>query len=138
MKPKDFFLKPEATLQKQYEALRIFYTGDLSAKEVAEKFDYSQGYFKKLRFEFSQNLKNGINPFFIKKKPGPKKRHTKQEVVDRIILLRKQNYSINDIKVVLDTENLNVSLETIDKILKADGFAPLPKRTREERKGCTG
>lgn len=133
MKPKNYFLNPKSAQQRQYEALRTFYITELSAEETAKKYNFSPAYFKKLRFEFSKNLKEGVNTFFLPKKPGPKKRLTNSETVDRIISLRKQNYSVNDIKVVLDTENRIVSLETIDKILKAEGFAPLPKRTRQER-----
>ncbi len=47
--------------------------------------------------------------------------------------MRKRNYSITDIKVLLDSKGKAVSLDTIDKVLKAEGFAPLPKRTRMER-----
>jgi hypothetical protein len=54
-------------------------------------------------------------------------------VVQRIVALRKRNFSITDIKSVLDAEQCCVSLDTIDRILKSEGFAPLPKRTRQQR-----
>lgn len=38
-----------------------------------------------------------------------------------------------DIKAILEAEGQHISLDTIDKILKVEGFAPLPKRTRKER-----
>ncbi len=75
----------------------------------------------------------GINPFFSKKKPGPKKRSTSNQTIELIVALRKRNYSITDIKVFLDSKGKAVSLDTIDKVLKSEGFAPLPKRTRMER-----
>ena len=133
MEPKNYFLNPKSSQHRQYEALRTFYLTDLSAEETAKKFNFSPAYFKKLRFEFSKNLREGKNIFFLPKKPGPKKRLTSNVIIDRITSLRKQNYSINDIKVVLDSEKRSVSLDTIDKILKEEGFAPLPKRTRQER-----
>ena len=101
MKPKNYFLNPKSAQQRQYEALRTFYISELSAEETAKKYNFSPAYFKKLRFEFSKNLKEGVNTFFLPKKPGPKKRLTNSETVERIISLRKQNYSVNDIKVVL-------------------------------------
>ena len=40
MEPKTFFLQPATITQKQYEALRIYYLENKTAKEVAEKFGY--------------------------------------------------------------------------------------------------
>jgi hypothetical protein len=40
--------------------------------------------------------------------------------------MRKQNYSITDIKANLHADSINLSLDTIDKILKDEGFSPLP------------
>jgi len=54
-------------------------------------------------------------------------------MVERIVAFRKKNYSIVDIKSALDAEGEKVALNTIDRILKAEGFAPLIKRTRKER-----
>ncbi len=133
MNSKDYFLHPSCATQRQYEALKEFYTTDLSAESAALKFGFKPTYFKKIRLEFAQKLKQGINPFFGEKKTGPKGRFTKDEIVNKIIELRKQNHSIQDIKVILASEGRSLSLDTIDKILKAEGFAPLPKRTRIER-----
>ena len=118
---------------KRYEALRAFYYEGVPAKVAALKSGYTQQYFKKIRNEFTQQLRNGINPFFSIQKTGPKKRATNTKTIDLIISYRKQNYSINDIKVALDAEGTNISIDTIDHILKDEGFAPLPKRTRQER-----
>ncbi len=137
MDPKDYFDNPTSPLQRHYEALKAFYKDGLSAEEAASKFDFSPTYFKKLRFEFAQQLRSGKNPFFAINKPGPKERTTSHEAMDRIIALRKQNHSILDIKVVLDSEGKKISLETIDQILKSEGFAPLPKRTRQQRLGIS-
>ena len=135
MKPKTFFLDPNNPIQQQYEALRTFYTEGVSASKAAAKFNYSELYFKKLRYEFNQTLKKGENIFFQRKKTGPKKRFTNREVIEEIISLRKQNHSINDIKGILESKDKKLALDTIDQILKSEGFAPLPKRTRNERAG---
>jgi len=133
MKPIDFFLKPSIPAQKQFEALRRFYVDKRTADEVARHFSFSPAYFKKLRYSFNQQLKNGQNPFFEVKKRGPKKYFTKMNIVEEIITLRKQNYSILDIKAALDAKERFVSPDTIDKILKKEGFERLPRRTRFER-----
>ena len=133
MDPIDYFKKPLLPDHRNYEALKAFYCDGLGSSETAEKYGLSPAYFKKLRHLFLQNLKKGINPFFSKKKPGPKKRSTSSQTIELIVALRKRNYSITDIKVFLDSKGKAVSLDTIDKVLKDEGFAPLPKRTRMER-----
>lgn len=133
MDTRDYFNIFVLPAQRQYEALRAFYCDGLCAANVADKFGFTPQYFKKIRLEFAQKLRDKIDPFFTIQKPGPKKRLTSNEVSDNIILLRKQNYSIVDIKVVLEAKEQKISLDTIDQILKSEGFAPLPKRTRKER-----
>ena len=133
MDTENFFLLPDTTAQKQYEALRAFYVEKLSADEAAKKFNFSTSYFKKLRYNFVKSIKQDHNPFFNINKPGPKKRFTDKYIIDDIVSLRKQNHSIQDIKIILEAKNYLLSLDTIDKILKSEGFAPLPKRTRKER-----
>lgn len=133
MDPKSFFLQPTSATQRQYEALKAFYIEGLSMESASVKFGFKVAYFRKLRFEFAKKLKQGLNFFFPERKTGPKGRSTSDETVAKIIALRKQNHSILDIKALLAAEGIVISLDTIDKILKAEGFAPLPKRTRLER-----
>ena len=134
MKPNEFFTKPITTAQRQYESLKSFYIDGLNANDAAKRYGFSHSYFKKLRYEFSKQINNSDeNPFFIKKKIGPKRRVTSGETIDSIIRLRKQNHSIQDIKSILSGLDISISLDTIDKILKSEGFAPLPKRTKRER-----
>lgn len=133
MDAKTFFRKPQFPIQRQYDALRTFYYDGLSAKDTATKFKFSEAYFKKLRVEFVKQLRSGENKFFSKAKSGPKQRRTSLVTINHIIDLRKQNHSISDIQALLCAEKISISLDTIYKILKADGFAPLPKRTKQER-----
>ena len=94
MKPIEFFKKPILPDHRNYEALKAYYCDGLGSVETAEKFGLSPTYFKKLRHIFLQNLKSGVNPFFAKKKPGPKKRTTSNQIIEHIVSLRKQNYAI--------------------------------------------
>lgn len=133
MKPKQFFSHPSCARQRQYEALKAFYHEGIAAAEVAARFGLAESYFKKLRSDFVRQLRAGGNPFFEQPKTGPKQRRSSDELVERIVALRKRNYAITDIKAALETKAQAPSLETIDRILKAEGFAPLPKRTRQQR-----
>ncbi len=130
---KTYFSQPTNPSQKKYEALRSFYLDKKPANQVAKQYGYSPEYFKKLRFIFATQIKKGQNPFFKPIKKGPKKRSTSDQIIDQIVDLRKQNHSINDIKAILESKDQKLSLETIDNILKEQGFAPLPRRTRKER-----
>jgi transposase len=133
MEPKEYFQKPAMPEHRHYEALKAYYCDGMKANDAAAKFGLSPKYFKKLRHLFLQKLKQGSYPFFSKKKTGPKKRRTDSETIELIVSLRKRNCSVSDIKVFLDSKGKKISIETIDRILKAEGFAPLPKRTRGER-----
>lgn len=126
-------MRPSIPTQKQYEALKAFYVEELSATEVAKKFQLSRSYFKKIQSILGRQIQNGVNPFFIERPLGPQKRRTKHDLIQRIVMLRKQNYAITDIQACLQADKENLSLNAIDQILKDEGFAPLLKRTRQER-----
>ena len=133
MSPKEYFKSPEKTLQRHYDGLRAYYHEGKSEADVAAMLDWTPQYFKKMRGEFVSTLKKGEDPFFAHKKKGPKGRRTPENLIEKVVLLRKRNYAIGDIRVALQAEGLNLSIASIDKTLKEQGFAPLPKRTREER-----
>ena len=134
MDPVDFFRNPNNTLHLQYEALRSFYVDKKTAREVAKLFGLQEPYFKKLRYLFQKNINAKSNPFFEEIKKGPKKRFTEDNSINMIISLRKKNHSVPDIQSILDSKGIKIALDTIDKILKAEGFASLPRRTHMERK----
>ena len=86
-----------------------------------------------MRSRFAQQVLMENNPFFQTGKTGPKKRFTDQILIEKIVMLRKQNHSIQDIKMLLKSEGHIISLEALDDILKSEGFSPLPRRTRQEK-----
>jgi hypothetical protein len=128
-----YFNKPRSTQQCHYEALRAFYVDEEDSAEIAPRFGFTCAYFKKLRTLFKNRFEAGHDPLFAEKRRGPKQRRTDQTVIEKIIALRKQNYSVTDIKASLHADNKALSVDAIDQILKGEGFAPLPKRTYEER-----
>ena len=120
-------------MQRQYEALKALFCENLSVEETAKKFGFALSYFKKLKNQFAKELDNGNNPFFELKKTGPKQRRIQQTLIEMMVALRKQNYAITDIRAALHAKDHAVSLDTINAILKQEGFSPLPKRTHQER-----
>lgn len=129
---KDFFLYPDDPMQKRYEALRASFVNGLSADEVAKKFGYSVHTINALRRDFKAG---SLPPFFCSLTKGPKQRRPSTlKAKDRIIELRKQNYSIEEIEEVLLRERYDITAKTIYQALEDEGFAKLFRRTHAERR----
>jgi transposase len=126
------FLNPTDPMQRRYEALRASFVEGLSAHEVAKKFGYSVQTVNALRRDFKAG---SLQPFFLPLTRGPKSpRPATGQCKERIIALRKQNYSIGEIEEVLLREGQTISAKTIHLLLQAEGFARLFRRTRVERR----
>lgn len=128
----DFFLHPTDPMQKRYEALRASFVEGVSAQEVARRFGYSVHTVNALRRDFKAG---SLPSFFQPLSRGPK--HPRGSTVQckgRIIELRKQNYSIDDIEELLFREGFSIRAKTIHQILEAEGFARLFRRTHLERR----
>lgn len=133
MLPEDYFTQHHTIAQKQYEALRAFFIDKLSAKESAEKFDYTLRAFNSLVADFRKRLEEKPEynePFFQVKRPGRRLKKETHQLLDLIIELRKKNYSVGDIKTVLDSKKLNTSERYISLMLKKQGFTRLPRRSK--------
>jgi len=131
-----FFSQPQNLFQKQYEALRMFYFEKKPAKEVAEKFGYTYRGFTTLAYNFSKKLKgpNFENTFFREFKKGKKQETETVRATELIVGMRKKYYSVEDIKVVLDSKNIKLSSKTIYNIIYTKGFARLPRRSKLVKK----
>lgn len=134
MNVQSFFTNPPNAVQKQYEALRAHYVDGHPLKEIEKTFGFSINYLKKLRSQTAKAIREGNNPFFIQRKPGPKNRFTETSIVQSVVSLRKKNHSINDIQSILCARGKKLSLSCIDLILKDEGFDLLPRRTRQEQR----
>ena len=135
MDEKEYFIKPSSVTQKQYEALRAFFLEELPAKDVAEKFGYTFRAFTSLAADFRKKLRMlpDEDPFFLVRKPGRKELKEKASIVSKVIQLRKKYLSVPDIKVALDGKGIKVSEKKIYLIVKQEGFARLPRRSKNER-----
>lgn len=128
---KKFFTEPQSTAQKQYEALRAFYTQECSGRETASKYGYTLSSFYSLARDFKKNLAEGsaASQFFASGTAGRKPKDTSGETNRLIIALRKKYLSVPDIKTVLDVQGYQVSEKYIYNVIKNDGFERLPRRT---------
>lgn len=139
MDPKEFFISPQNTIQKQYEALRAFYAGGCSAEEAANRFGYAISSFYSLVRDFKKNLylKSPAQFFFISRKAGRKPQDVTGEINRLIIALRKKYLSVPDIKAVLNVQGYQVSEKYVYNVIKKDGFARLPRRSLSSREKAT-
>ena len=125
-----FFLEPGVPKHRLYEALRAFFVDARPSHEVARAFGYSPGSLRVLCHQFRRDP----NPlFFASPRPGPRTQPKKSAARDLIIALRKRNYSVYEISEALQEHKRPLSPTAVREVLKAEGFAPLPRRLDEER-----
>jgi hypothetical protein len=128
--PEQFFLRPTLPRHRQYEALRAFFVERRPSSQAARDFGYSAGAFRVLCHAF----RRAVEPaFFLSTRPGPRLQPKKSPARPLIVALRKQNHSIYEISESLKTQNLRLSPTAVREVLKAEGFAALPRRLDEER-----
>lgn len=123
-----FFLKPDSKKQKQYEAVRAFVVDKFSAQQVADKFNYKLSSV----YTFIKNAKSGEIDFFPEQKMGPKQRQVSFEVQKQIFRYRNQNLSHIDISERLNKNEIEISAQTVSRILTDAGFPKLKRRTNKE------
>jgi transposase len=127
---RSFFLAPASAKQRQYEALRAYFVEGRPSREVARAFGYSAGSFQVLCHHFRREA----DPvFFVSPQRGPREQPKKSAARELIIELRKRNYSVYEISESLEEQQLSLSPTAVREVLKAEGFAPLPRRRDEER-----
>lgn len=124
------FLEPSNSTHRQYEALRAYFVEGLPAAQAAARFGYTPGSFRVLVHQFRQDPQR---LFFRPPTRGPHAAPKKDAVRNRVIALRKQNLSIYDISRALHQQGQSLSPVAISQLLKAEGFARLPRRLDEER-----
>jgi len=124
-----FFLEPQSTAQRQYEALRAYFVQNLPSHEVAHLFGYTPGAFRVLCCQFRRQPFD----FFRPRRPGPQSQPKTAAARPLIIALRKQNHSVYDIERALKGQGAPLSDTAIWEVLRQEGFARLPRRADDER-----
>jgi len=128
---KNFFLDIQNPMQRRYETLRAAYVENMPSDEIAKKFNYTLYSFKSLK----RDSKNFDADYFFKDlKKGAHGHHEKTlGCYERIIELRKKNFSVTEITEKLIYEGTSVSTNLINTILAKEGFTKLFRRTNRER-----
>jgi len=122
-----YFIHPLHDWQRRYEALRASFVERLPARIVAERFGYSQDYVRLLRHLF----KHGKIDF---SEPVPEgksaRRRVSSSVREKIRDWREQRLSAGEITECLSEDGIEISVRTVERVLREEGFAKLPRRTR--------
>jgi hypothetical protein len=130
-----FFAAPSHPRQRMYEALRAFFLENRPSQEVARDFGYSPGSFRVLCHQFRRDP----HPeFFVSPPRGPREQPKKSKAHDLAVALRKQNHSVYEIAAALKEQQMALSPTAVREVLRAEGFAPLPRRLDEELPAHTG
>src|SRR5580698_7429380 len=135
--PEQAFLIPANSTHRQYEALRAFFVEKKPSHVAAAAFGYSAGSFRVLCHKFRQDLKQS---FFLPDRhtdkhasnPAPEPAKIVR-LRERVVELRKQNFSIYDIVRALREDGTPLSAPAVWAILDKEGFAKLPRRRDDDR-----
>jgi len=134
---KNYFAEPTQALHRQYLAMRAYFHDEEAVESIASKHGYTVNTVYQLSKDFRLRLENsseqGGDPFFYVMKPGRNSLRKDSDLIDTILAFRKKQLSIPDIKIFLDAQGYDVSEGFIYKICDENGFARLPKRSRDER-----
>ena len=128
MNPVDYFRHPAEPGQRHYEALRASFLERLSARAVAERLAMSPGYVHLLRHRFRRGLvRFTFRPADV---PGAR-RGTPAGIRARVVELRRhRELSAGQIAEIIEDEGTELSVRTVERILREAGFPRLPRRTR--------
>ena len=132
---KHFFLHPTNRKHILYEALRTSFVESYKDEIVCSLYEININTFRTLKRDFKKFLKEDQDPselFFIDTKVGKRKKQD-QQLEKQIITLRIRNLSVPDIKAILASQGIEISLWKIDQILKDHNFPPLPRRTQQNK-----
>lgn len=124
------FLEPANVNQRQYEALRAYFVDGLPSAEAAKRFGYTPGSFRVLAHQFRRNPHR---EFFLPSAREARPHGKQNRLRNRVIALRKQNLSVYDISRAVSREEESISPAAVAEIVRAEGFARLPRRLDEER-----
>jgi transposase len=127
MNPVDYFRHPQPEWQRRYEALRASFLDRQPAKVVAQRFNYSPGYITLLRHLFTSGKLDLAEPV-----PEGKANRSRVNAATRAKLrkYRDNGLSSGEIAELLNDDGIEISVRTVERVLREEGYKKLPRRTR--------
>ena len=114
----EFFTSPTHPTQRRYEALRAYLVQGEPAATVAERFGYTPASLNSAVRDF----RAGAQEFFLTATPGPKTAPGKDAARTRIIELRADGHSIDEIAVALTAEGTALNRTGIAEVVAEQGL----------------
>ena len=122
-----FFTRPVHDWQRRYEALRASFVERLPARVVAERFGYTDAYVRLLRHQFRHGKLDLAEPA---PEGRAARRRVSAQVRQQICTWRENNLSAGEITELLGEEGTELSVRTVERVLREAGYAKLPRRSR--------
>ena len=119
---REFFTAPAQVNQRRYEALRAYYTEDLTLAAAGERFGYTRSTMASLVRDFRAGR---LELFTPPGKPGRKGAPATDRARGRVIELRRQGLSVHEISRKLAAEETPLNRTGVGHILTEEGFGRL-------------
>jgi transposase-like protein len=127
----EYFAVPGSGHQRRYEALRAYLLDGQPAAAVAERF----GYTTTALYSAVRDFRAGARDFFTDSRPGPRQAPGKDAARARIIELRTQGHSIDEIGAVLAGEGIALNRTGVNEVITEAGLPRIWRRPDAIRGG---
>src|SRR5712691_2356062 len=126
---REFFTRPAEPNQRRYEALRAYFTEDLTVAEAGARAGYTRASMASLIRDFRAGQ---LHLFAAPGKPGPKSAPAKDRARARVVQLRRQGLSVHEISARLRAEGTPLNRTGAGQILAEEGFGRLLRHPEPE------
>src|SRR6266487_2338635 len=126
---REYFTRPAEPNQRRYEALRAYFTEDLTVAEAGARAGYTRASMASLIRDFRAGQ---LHLFAPPGKPGPKSAPAKDRARARVIQLRRQGLSVHEISARLRAEGTPLNRTGVGQILAEEGFGRLLRHPEPE------
>jgi len=118
----EYFTAPRQPNQRRYEALRAYFTEDLTIEQAGTRAGYTRASMASLLRDFRAGK---LELFAPPGKPGPKTAPAKDRARARAVELRRAGLSVHEISARLRAEGTPLNRTGVGQILAEEGFARL-------------
>jgi hypothetical protein len=118
----EYFTAPAHPNQRRYEALRAYFTEDLTVAEAGARAGYTRSSMASLLRDFRAGR---LELFAPPGKPGPKTAPAKDRARAQVLELRCEGLSVHEISARLRAEGTPLNRTGVGQVLAEEGFARL-------------
>ena len=121
------FSEPSLPTQRHYEICRAYYQDNVSARDLAERFQMHLGSVQSVVRDFAADP--DLSRFFVHHRTGPKSSPKREAIEERACELRNQGKTLQQVQEQLAFEGQTVSTSYLFLVLRDNGLAERTKRT---------